>query len=180
MRTKYIFLYIDSRCLQREIKTNFQFSYALLSHLESWQPGVYRHIPSYTRYMTPYPMPCHMGSYTWYMRVYTFFKSIWRVYTCIYFSPKGYDVIWQYRYITVYDDSWPSYVSIWRRFSTYTGRVFGIRPLISGTCLLILPNCCFQMLSWLVYACSSCSALFPAAPGWPAWMLHICCTWKAR
>ena len=34
---------------------------------------------------------------------------------------------------------------------------------------------CSRMLLWLVYACSSCAAFFPAAPGWPAWMRHICC-----
>ncbi len=99
----------------------FSQSERILQHRESWQPDIYRHIPSYSRYMTPYPMPCHLGSYTWYLRVYTFFKIIYRVYTDIYFSSKLYDVIWRYRYITVYDGSWPSYVSIKRRFRTHTG-----------------------------------------------------------
>ena len=43
-----------------------------------WNPAdltytvIYRHMTTYTRYMTPYPMPCHMGSYTEYIEVYTF------------------------------------------------------------------------------------------------------------
>jgi hypothetical protein len=43
-----------------------------------WNPAdltytvIYRHMTTYARYMTPYPMPCHMGSYTEYIEVYTF------------------------------------------------------------------------------------------------------------
>ena len=46
--------------------------------LRIWNPAdltytvIYRHMTTYTRYMTPYPMPCHMGSYTEYIEVYTF------------------------------------------------------------------------------------------------------------
>jgi hypothetical protein len=39
-----------------------------------WKPDnmTYTVIYPHTRYMTPYPMPCHMGSYTGYIEVYTF------------------------------------------------------------------------------------------------------------
>jgi hypothetical protein len=43
-----------------------------------WNPDtltytvIYRHMTTYTQYMTPYPMHCHMGSYTEYIEVYTF------------------------------------------------------------------------------------------------------------
>ena len=66
-------------------------------HLESWQPDIYRHMTTYTRYMTPYPMPCHMGSYTEYIEV------SWLVY-------HG---IWWFM------TARRSFVSIWQIFSTY-------------------------------------------------------------
>ena len=53
-------------------------SRAALSGGSIWNPAdltytvIYRHMTTYARYMTPYPMPCHMGSYTEYIEVYTF------------------------------------------------------------------------------------------------------------
>ncbi len=155
-------------------------SYAI-GHLESWQHDIHRHIPTYTRYMTPYPMPCHMGSYTGYMRVYTFSEFLYRLYTGIYFSQKYmtsyHRLIWRYRYITVYDGSWSLYhdVIMWRRFSTYSGHSYWCSWYKSYTILEFLyyknsniwymlahpAQFCSRMLSWLVYACSSCAVLFP-------------------
>ena len=157
-----------------------------------WNPAdltytvIYRHMTTYTRYMTPYPMPCHMGSYTEYIEVYTFPECLYWVYHGIYFSEKymtSYDGIWRYRYITVYEGSWPSYVSIWQIFSTYPCHGYWCSWYKNSYIWYMRAHpaqLCSRMLLWLVYACSSCAAFFPAAPGWPAWMRHICCARKAR
>ncbi len=104
-------------------------------------------------------MPCHMGSYTGYMRVYTFFKFSYRVHTSIYFPgfPQkymtSYDGIDISRYMMVLD----RYMSLYDKDSVLilviATDVPGIRTLISGTCLLILPNSvpgCFR--GWYVLA----------------------------
>ena len=130
-------------------------------------PVIWGHIPSISRYIL-FPNVC-----TEYITVYTFPKSIWR------HIPS----ISRYRYITVYDGSWPSYVSIWQIFSTYSGHGYWCSWYKNSYIWYMLAHpalLCSRMLLWLVYACSSCAAFFPAAPGWPAWMRHICCARKAR
>jgi hypothetical protein len=88
-------------------------------------------------------MPCHMESYSGYMRVYTFFKFSYRVYTGIYFPQKymtSYDGIGISRYMMVNDRHMSLYDEdsvLILGIATY---VPGIKTLISGTCLLILPD----------------------------------------
>ena len=138
-------------------------------HLESWQPDIYRHMTTYTRYMWPYPMPCHMASYTKYMWSYTFPEFLYWVYHGIYFSEKymtSYDGIWRYRYITVYEGSWPSYVSIWQIFSTYPCHGYWCSWYKNSYIWYMRAHpaqLCSRMLLWLVYAGSSCgpALLFP-------------------
>ena len=130
-------------------------------------PVIWGHIPSISRYIL-FPNFC-----TEYITVYTFPKSIWR------HIPS----ISRYRYITVYDGSWPSYVSIWQIFSTYPCHGYWCSWYKNSYIWYMRAHpaqLCSRMLLWLVYACSSCAAFFPAAPGWPAWMRHICCARKAR
>jgi hypothetical protein len=72
------------------------------------------------------------------------------------------------RHMSVYDEDSESALIL-----VMATDFLGTRPLISasGICLIILPNLvprCFRDWYMLALSCSSCSALFPAAPGWPA------------
>ncbi len=108
------------------------------------------------------------------MRVYTFFKIIYRVYTGIYFSPKIYDVIKRSydgigisRYMMVHDRHMSVYGEDSALILVMATDVLGIRPSISGTCLLILPNFvpgCFCDWYLLAHPALLCSRLHPAGP----------------
>jgi hypothetical protein len=125
-----------------------------------WLSGILTtwHILSYDVISSVYDPISHALTYgVIYLVIGWYFKIIWQVYTSIYFFQKVYDVIRRYRYITVYDGLWPSYVSIWRRFSTYTGHGYWYSWYKASYIWYMLAHpaqFCPRMLSWLVYACS--------------------------
>ncbi len=115
---------------------------------------------------------------------YILFPKVYTEYIQVYTFPEkymtSYDGIGISRYMLVYGRHIPG---IWQNFSTHTGHGYWYSWYKTSCIWYMLAHpaqFCSQMLSWLVYACSSCSAFFPAAPGWPAWMRHICCARKAR
>ncbi len=101
-------------------------------------------------------MPCHMGSYTEYRRVYTFFKFLYRVYIGIYFHQKymtSYDGIGISLYMMVHDRHMSLYDKNSVLILVMATDVPGIRTLVTCTCLLILPNSvpgCFR--DWYMLA----------------------------
>ena len=119
--------------------------------------------------MTPYPMPCHLGSYSGYVRVYTFFKFLYSVYTGIYFSQKHMTSygIGISRYMMVHDRHMSVHDKCTVLILVMAADVPGISTLISGTCLLILPNSvpgCFRDWYMLAHPALLLSRLHPAGP----------------
>ena len=147
---------------------------------------LYRHMTSYTfgksiywyilstairyRYINPYDRAWDMGSYTEYIEVYTFSEFLYWVYTGIYFSEKYmtvYDGIGIWRYMMLHDRHMPLYDKYSVLILVMATDVLGIRTLISGTCLLILPNsvpgCCCDWYM-LAHPALLFSRLHPAGP----------------
>jgi hypothetical protein len=112
-----------------------------------------------------------MGSYTGYMRLYILFSNFRTEYIPVYTFPEkymtSYDGISISRYMKVYDRRMSLYDKDSVLILVIAIDVPGIRTLISGTCLLILPNFvpgCFRDWYMLAHPALLFSRLHPADP----------------